>query len=490
MKRRNAWNNAKESNGPSKIVAGAKFVLALLVLTTLCTCALAQENTTDYWMNKAEELTHNGSIEEAISAYDEALKIEPENTTILTRKASDLNVVGKANESLEIYQKALALLDVELKKDPNDAEAWQKQAGVLRTMNRQEESNQAYEKALEAFNKRTDKDPKDLDAWLKKASVLNILGRWDEAQAAYDKATEISPQNYEAWWQKGQFLSYTGDINESMEAYDRAIELIPINDTALLTVALMDKSEELAAAGRWEDALAAQEKALELDPKNRVGWTFKAFILKSLGRDNETLAAFDDAIEQNPEDVTTWQYKAGQLLEMKRYNESLEAYDRIINLTGENDTSGLAQAYLSKGMALNKTGKQKEAKEALENSLELFNAAIGKNPGDFSLLESKGRALFNMGRYQETIEVYDQILKIAPSIEPYLTQTSTQVGKGDALRALGRNEEALDAYNKAIETGPNWELAWQGRGEAQKAMGQATNASMSFLVADKLGYQG
>jgi tetratricopeptide (TPR) repeat protein len=153
----------------------------------------------------------------------------------------------------------------------------------------------------------------------------------------YDKATEISPQNYEAWWEKGQFLSNTGDINESMKAYDRAIELIPINGTALLTVgSWMDKSEKLAAAGRWEDALAAQEKVLELAPKNRVGWTFKAFILNNLGRDNE----------------------------------------------------------------------------------------------------------------------------------------------------------ALDAYNKAIETGPNWDTAWQGRGEAQKAMGQAYNASMSFLVADKLEYKG
>ena len=95
-------------------------------------------------MERSEELAHNGSIDEAISAYDKALEIEPENATILIRKASDLNVVGKTNDSLEIYQKALGILDQELKENQSDAEAWQKKAGILRSLNRQDEANQAY----------------------------------------------------------------------------------------------------------------------------------------------------------------------------------------------------------------------------------------------------------------------------------------------------------------------------------------------------------
>jgi tetratricopeptide (TPR) repeat protein len=467
-----------------------EFAIALLAMAVLSVCAAAQENTTEYWMNKAEELAHNGSIDGAISAYNEVLKIDPGNETALIHKASELNVLGNLNESSVAYQKALALLDEDLKANPNDAEAWQWKASVLNSLNRGEEATQAYKKALDAFNQRIEKNPLDADSLRRKAHVLMTLGRYDDARKAYDEATDANPQDYNVWWDKGQFLSADGDINESMEAYDRAIGLIPANDTAELVLALSDKAEELAFTSRWEDALNATDRAIELDPKNSVIWHFKAFILTSLDRKEESLEAFDGAIKQNPDDAIAWQYKASQLLEMKRYNESLEAYDRVINLTGENDTAGLAQAYLSKGIALNKTGRTDDARETLQKSLDLYDRALQENPGDFSLMEPKGRALLNLGRYGDAVQVYDQIIDSSPKIQPYLTDTAAWIGKGDALQALGRNQDALFAYNKAIETGPNFGNAWKGRGDAQRSLGQVYNASISYYVAQELGYQG
>lgn len=469
--------------------AGLRIFFCMASLTILFTFAEAQENTTDYWMDRAENLTHNGSIEEAISAYDEALKIEPENTTILIRKASDLNLVGRANESLETYQKALGILDQELKENQSNAEAWQAKAGILRSLNRQSESTQAYEMALGAYDRRLEKNPDDADAWLRKAKVLHILGRWDEARVAYDNATNATPDDYEAWWEKGQFLSSTGDINESMKAYDKAIELIPANDTSELALAWADKTEELAAADRWEDALLSANRTLELTPMDGTMWHFKAFILTNLDRKEDALATFDEALKQNPKDILNWQYKASLLVEMKRYNESLEAYDKILELISENDTLELAQAWRSKGMALNKTGKEEAAQEALKKALEHYDKAISSSTDDAGLLQSKGWTLYELNRFNEALMIYDKILETSPSIEPYLTQTIALIAKGDALHALGRNNEAIEAYNRAIETGPNFGVAWHGRGEAQRAMGQAYNASMSFYVAQKLGYE-
>ena len=80
---------------------GAKLALTLLALAIICITAEAQENTAEYWIDRADEYMNNGSIEGAVSAYDEALKIDPDNTTILIHKALGLSVLGRVDESSE-----------------------------------------------------------------------------------------------------------------------------------------------------------------------------------------------------------------------------------------------------------------------------------------------------------------------------------------------------------------------------------------------------
>lgn len=469
---------------------GAKLALTLLALAALCACVTAQETTTDYWMDKAEEFAYNSSFEEVISSLDEALKTDPGNETILIREALYLGIVGKVNESSQTYEKALSILDEILLKDPDDAEAWQKKASVLGSLNRQNESLAAYEETLEAFNRRIEKDSKDMDAWIGKGNALLNLGKWDEARDAYNEAIEVDPQDYHAWGRKAEVIGRIGDINESMEAYDRTIELIPANNTREQADYWMSKAEVLAiAGGRWAEALEAINHSLEIDPESRVNWRFKADILSQLGRKDEAIEAFDEVLNQNPEDAESWLWKANLLVEMKRYNESVEAYDKAIELIAENNSEDLALDWLSKGWALNKTGRTDEAQAAFQKSLEFYETAISGNTGNIRLLQQKGLVLFELGRYDEAIEAYDQVLKNSLSLEFDTTAVSAWIGKGDSLRLQGKNEEALEAYNKAIDLGPHYSNAWHGRGEAQKAMGQVGNAGMSFLVADKLGYE-
>jgi tetratricopeptide (TPR) repeat protein len=472
----------RQMSAPSSL----KIIFCLATLAILGTHAAAEEDTVDYWMEKAGESVNNGSFDQAILAYDQALMIDSENASVLLHKAYLLNVVGKANASLESYEKALVILDKDLNEDPDDAMAWGDKAQVLSRLNRQNESNIAYEKAVAAFDGRTDRDPHDVEAWIEKAWILYLLGRMDDARAVYDKATLAVPESYMAWRDKAKFHSIMGEINESAKAYDRAIELIPANETALLSNVWSEKSEALMMAESWEEALAAMEKALELYPRYSTDWTFKAVILLNLNRDSEALEAYDEALKRNPASVSIRREKAGLLAEMKRYNESLAAYDEIIKLTDRNDTAELAQIWLERGSTLNETGRHDEAIDSWKRALLMFNEAIVEAPGDIYLMESKGLVLFDLGRYEEALEVYGRILEGAPRIGPVASADMVWTAKGDALLALGRNKEALEAYNKAIDLVPMDARAWQGRAEAQKALGQGVNAANSFYVARKL----
>jgi len=49
--------------------------------------------------------------------------------------------------------------------------------------------------------------------------------------------------------------------------------------------------------GRSEEALEAQEKAITIDPKERLYWFQKGLALRALGRFDEALESYDRAIE-------------------------------------------------------------------------------------------------------------------------------------------------------------------------------------------------
>ena len=78
-----------------------RFVVALLAIAMLCACALAQENTANDRYKKAMELYLNGSYEDAISAYNKAIEIDPQNSTLWRSKASALRDNGKFPEAIE-----------------------------------------------------------------------------------------------------------------------------------------------------------------------------------------------------------------------------------------------------------------------------------------------------------------------------------------------------------------------------------------------------
>ena len=448
---------------------------------------LAEQNTTDYWVTKAKDLRLNGSTDEAISAYDRALQIDPSNETVWTYKAQELAFSGRDEESLRAFEKTLGILEEKLKMNPQDAKAWMKKGRALSSLGRQNESNQAHEMAVQIFNQSIQKNPRNVSLWRNMAEALMNLGRWEEGLQALNRVTEIDPKNLDAWERKGEFLTLMSRTNESLQALDRSLELIPENDTKERSLVWMAKAQSLSYVDRKEETLAALDRVTKLDPSFVVAWRTKGYLLADLGRQNESLAAYEEAIKIDPADARTWSEKGSQLVQLKRYNESLPAFEHALELTPESGSKERAQIWISKGEALNKTGRQEEALAAFQKSVNASERALLSNANDTSVLELKGRALLKLGKYDEAIKAFEQAIETA--MPGSFHAPTVWIGKGDALRAQRKNEAALEAYNQAILLSPIYSDAWAGRGEAQKSMGLITEASASFYVARMLGYK-
>jgi tetratricopeptide (TPR) repeat protein len=263
---------------------------------------------------------------------------------------------------------------------------------------------------------------------------------------------------------------------------------MPADDVAGRVELWMVKVQTLDFAGRRDEAIAAQEKVTELDPKNLAAWRTLAVLLGEAGRYNESLAAFEQALNLDPDDVQTWREKASLLARAERYNESLEAYGKAIDLMANEDSKELALALEGRGDDLRKIGLQDEALAAFGQAVEASEEALMNDSGDISLMLLKARALFKSEEFDEAIKSYDRAIEMA-SLSDSFYATSAWIGKGDVLLAQGKNEEALEAYDRAIEQSPMYGDAWYGRSEAQRALGLVQDAYESAYVAEKLGYQ-
>jgi len=328
------WVDVKEKTGSAaakgrlpSMRTCARVAIALIALAALCSCALAQELTSEDWYKKGLDLSESGSYEEAVKAYDKAIEIEPENATFWFAKGQGLlsttyGPIGLRGEertaaeeaAIKAYEKAVQI-------DPNYTDAWICKGFILlriATRNSTVDLNKCNE-SLNSFDKALELNPRDTIAWQGRGTLLLSLNRVDEAIESYDKALEIDPSNIGASQGKAQALAALGRKSESAKAYDESLEIADrdietANSTENLSQAWMMKGIVLQEQGRYEDAVKALDNATDADPKNEMAWKAKGVILvNELQRYDEAVQAFDGALQANPNDAQVWSLKGDAL---------------------------------------------------------------------------------------------------------------------------------------------------------------------------------
>jgi tetratricopeptide (TPR) repeat protein len=306
------------------------------------------------------------------------------------------------------------------------------------------------------------------------------------------------------WYRKGNALFDLKRYEEALEAYEKAIELNP-EDAA---DAWNGKGSALEALGRYEEALEAYEKAIELNPEDAAdAWYDKGDALFDLKRYDEALEAYEKAIELNLEDAAdAWYDKGNALYNLKRYDEALEAYEKAIELNLENP----ADAWYDKGDALHNLKRYDEALEAYEKAIELNLEDVA------DAWNGKGNALYDLERYKEALKAYEKAIELDPkhanawynkgllletieeydkALEAYEKAIELNLedpadawnGKGNTLYNLGRYEEALEAYEKAIELNPEDAAdAWYNKGLLLETIEEYKEALKAYEKAIEL----
>ncbi len=196
-----------------------------------------------FHLNHAIMLENQGHHEDALTAYGEAIRLDP---------AMDQPLIGRGNVNVRLgrFADALADYDRAVALAPTAAAVHLNRAVILRRLGRLEEALAAYDRALEL-------QPRSPDIFANRGLVLVDLGRTEEALRDYERALGLNPDHAEARNNRGKLLTRTGRITAAITELEHAIRIKPDLATAHnnLGNALKGKCDLAGAARAYRTAL-------------------------------------------------------------------------------------------------------------------------------------------------------------------------------------------------------------------------------------------
>lgn len=188
-------------------------ILAILVIAAVLWVPRGPTSITTAhdWYDKGRALADQGKYDEAIKAYDEAIKLDPNQVAFWSSKGDALVKLKKYNEAIMAYDEAIRL-------DPNYAETWKEKGNALFNQQKYDEAIMAYDEAIRLA-------PTWATAWIQKGNALFPQKKYSEAIMAYDEAIRLDPNCARAWKNKGIALERLNKYDEADAALTKAEEL-------------------------------------------------------------------------------------------------------------------------------------------------------------------------------------------------------------------------------------------------------------------------
>ncbi len=371
------------------------------------------------WSQYADALLQQERLDDALEAYEEAVRLHPNDVVPKTGRAEVLKAMGRLDEALDAYNEVTHL-------HPNDVVPKNGRAEVLKAMGRLDE-------ALDAYNEVAHLHPEDVFAKTGRAEVLKAMGSLDEALDAYNEVAHLHPNDVVPKTGRAEVLKAMGRLDEALDAYNEVTHLHP-NDV----VPKNGRAEVLKTMGRLDEALDAYNEVAHLHPEDVFAKNGRAEVLKAMGRLDEALDAYNEVAHLHPNEVVPKNGRAEVLKAMGRLDEALDAYNEA--------------AHLHSNEVVPKTGRAEvlKAMGRLDEALDAYNEVAHLHPNEVVPKTGRAEVLKAMGRLDEALDAYDEVMRRHPK------DMFARSGRAGLLALMGRYEEILTPVAKAPATEHDW----------------------------------
>lgn len=354
-----------------------------------------------------------GKNEEALLKWDKALALTPEYPEALSNKGNALWEMGRYKEAQDCCQKA-----VDIK--PDYADGYINLGNTLTAQGLDEEGIEVWKTAIKL-------NPKQYKAYTNISNSLRNLGRIKEAEEYSRTSLEILPDNPDALLNLGNALNDQGQKEEALATYQRATNILPtfINAHNNITIVLMDLL-------RLEEAVTSAKYTLAFDANNAEAYTNLACALRMLGKLEEAEKAARQSLRLQPSSADAL-ISLGDILSLSdRLSEAETLFNDAMEILPES-----AHLYLKLSSVLERTNR-------IEESLDAANKAVELSPEMPEAYYRKAMTYFMSNQIDEALENLNKALELQPNFPAVLSSLS------EILQSEGNMKAALEAVRKGL----------------------------------------
>lgn len=466
---------------------------------------------------KAQVLLMEHKASDAVTAFQEALRVDPNNSfakahlaeayTALHDLDSALPMAKQAAEgspeTLEYTEEYLSLL-VTLgkmedalkvvsdasKRFPGNASIGYLKGRVDDTLDKPKDAEEDYRSAVAA-------DPKLVVAQLFLARLYLRFHRISDAKPQMEQALSKEPNNPDVHVVMGELALAEGNMDEADKQMAKALDLDPT-----LAEAYLGRSKVALEKGQTEVALQQSEKALSLDPHVLGGRLQHGTALWKSGRLEDAVKELQTAREEEPRNSAISVTMGAVQLEKGDINGAGGTLAAVLSADPSNPEGNFYMARVK-----NKKAEHSSAVEAMRRALEYqpkradfhywmgniyldakkapeaveeWKKALELRPDYADALEQLGRIYLERNQVKPAVDSFEKALAADPSRHSMLAAI------GDAYMNGEQFQKAVDSYEQALKSDPNLKSVYSKLGDSYRSLNKFDKAVANYKKATQV----
>lgn len=270
-------------------------------------------------------------------------------------------------------------------------------------------------------------DWQDAEQRVERAQEFFAQRLWQEALDELCAAIAMNPYNGAWHFNAGLTLDELERFEDAIAAYRRALEMEPDDVEAMHRI-----GADLARLGRYREALDELEAIEQVDASFEPAYCDRILVYGELGEHDRAEETFYLA-RQYREECPRCYYHMGMSLAARRlFDKAIYCWQRVVDLD-----DGYPEVHLKLARAHWERGN-------LEKSRQAFLKELRLNPGNIWALLELGDLLMEMGHSDEAGEKLRRAIELCPD------EASTHLRYGRWLLSRRRVEAAREAFAQAL----------------------------------------